>query len=63
MMVEVNCVKNQELGLWEATATLDLPTIRISRMKADKSEFKYDLKRAFSEIVEEIVEKAIEEDF
>ena len=62
-MIEINCTKIQELGIWEATATLELPPITVSRMKADKSEFKYDLKRAFSEIVEEIVEKAIEEDF
>ena len=62
-MIEINCTKIQELGIWEATATLELPPITVSRMKADKSEFKYDLKRAFSEVVEEIVEKAIEEDF
>ena len=62
-MIEINCTKIQDLGIWEATATLELPAITVSRMKADKSEFKYDLKRAFSEVVEEIVEKAIEEDF
>ncbi len=62
-MIEINCTKIKELGLWEATATLELPTITVSRLKADKSEFKYELKRAFSEVVEEIVEKAIEEDF
>ena len=62
-MVEVTCSRNKELGLWEATATIQLPPITVTRMKADKSDLKYELRRAFSEIVEEVVEKACDEDF
>ena len=62
-MIEVTCIKNKELGLWEATATIQLPPITVTRMKADKSDLKYEFRRAFSEIVEEIVEKGCEEDF
>jgi len=62
-MIEVNYSKVEELGLWEATATLELPAITLSRMKGDITEFKYEFKRAFSEVVEEIVEKAITENF
>ena len=61
-MLELTYAKNKELGLWEATATLQLPTVTLTRMKADKSDLKYELRRAFSEIVEEIVEKAVEDD-
>tara|TARA_Y100000401_G_C8262311_1_gene193965 strand:+ start:149 stop:337 length:189 start_codon:yes stop_codon:yes gene_type:complete len=62
-MVEVTCSRNKELGLWEATATIQLPPITVTRMKADKSDLKYEFRRAFSEIVEEVVEKACDEDF
>ena len=62
-MVEETCSKNKELGLWEATATIQLPPITVTRMKADKSYLKYEFWRALSEIVEEIVEKSCEEDF
>tara|TARA_R100000329_G_C7471566_1_gene166077 strand:+ start:262 stop:450 length:189 start_codon:yes stop_codon:yes gene_type:complete len=62
-MVDVVCSRNKELGLWEATATIQLPPITVTRMKADKSDLKYEFRRAFSEIVEEVVEKACDEDF
>ena len=62
-MVEVTCSRNKELGLWEATDTIQLPPITVTRMKADKSDLKYEFRRAFSEIVEEVVEKACDEDF
>ena len=62
-MVEVTCSRNKELGLWEATATIQLPPITVTRMKADKSDLKYEFRRAFSEIVEEVVEQACDEDF
>lgn len=61
-MFEINYSKNKELGLWEATGTLTLPTITLTRYKNDKSDFRYDMARAFSEIVEQIVEKAVEQE-
>ena len=61
-MLEVNYTKNKEFGLWEATATLTLPPITVTRYKSDKSDFRYELSRAFTEIVEQIVEKSIQED-
>ena len=51
-------VKNQELGLYEGTFTITLPPITVTRYKADRSDFKYEIRRAVSEIVEEVVEKA-----
>ena len=62
-MMDIDCYKNKELGLCEAKATIQLPPITVTRMKADKSDLKYEFRRAFSEIVEEIVEKGCEEDF
>ena len=61
-MLDVNYVKNKELGLWEATATLTLPPLTVVRLKKDKDDFRYELSRAFTDIVEQIVEKAVEDD-
>ena len=61
-MLDVKTVKNKDLGLWEITATLDLPPITITRLKKDKSDIQYELRNAFSEVVQEIVEKHCEED-
>ena len=54
-------VKDQELGLYEGTFTITLPPITVTRYKADRSDFKYEIRRAVSEIVEEVVEKAIDD--
>jgi len=61
-MFEVEYSKNKEFGLWEATATLTLPPITVTRYKGAMSDFRYDLSRAFMDIIVQIVEKAIEED-
>ena len=54
-------VKDQELGLYEGTFSITLPPITVTRYKADRSDFKYEIRRAVSEIVEEVVEKAIDD--
>ena len=53
--------KNQDLGLYEGTLTVQLPTISVTRYKADRNDFKYEMRRAVSEIVEEIIEKNIDD--
>ena len=53
--------KNADLGLYEGTLTAQLPTITVTRYKADRNDFKYEMRRAVEEIVGEIVEKAIDD--
>ena len=60
-MLDFNVTKNQDLGLYEGTLTVKLPEITVTRYKADRSDFKYEMRRAVSEIVEEIIEKRIED--
>jgi len=60
MTFEYNVVKNDEMGLYQGTLTVELPTITVTRFKADRNDFKYELRRAVSEIVEEIIEKNLE---
>ena len=37
---------NADLGLYEGTLSITLPTITVTRYKADRSDFKYELRRA-----------------
>ena len=61
-MLDIKTTKNKELGLWDITATLTLPPITVSRLKKDRSDIQYELRNAFSEVIQEIVEKHCEED-
>lgn len=61
MTSDFTVTKNTELGLYEGTFTVQLPTISVTRYKADRNDFKYEMRRAVSEIVEEIVEKVIDD--
>ena len=61
-MLDIKTTKNKELGLWEITATLNLPPITVTRLKKDRSDIQYELRNAFSEVIQEIVEKHCEED-
>jgi len=55
-MLDIKTKKN-DLGLWEAEATLNLPEVKVTIMKAEKDNLKYELQMRFSEIVNSYVEK------
>ena len=57
-MIELSVSKN-ELGLHEATCTLSLPAMTVTRAKADRDDLEYELRRAFEEIVGEIATKQL----
>ena len=61
-MLEINTTKNKELALWDITATLTLTPITVTRLKKDKNDVEYELRNAFSEVIQEIVEKHCEEE-
>ena len=61
-MIDLTITRN-ELGLHEATCTLDLPTMTVTRAKADRDDLEYELRRAFEELVGEVVTKQLKEEF
>ena len=61
-MLELNVTKN-DCGLQEATATLTIPPITVTRVKADRSDLQYELRRAFEELVGEVVTRQLKEEF
>jgi hypothetical protein len=62
-MIELNVTKQSELGLFQAEATLTLPPLTVVRHKADRDDLEYELRRAFEELVGEIVSKQIKDEF
>ena len=60
-MVDFQVKKNDDLNLYEGTLTVSIPEITVTRFKADRNDFKYETRRAVSEIVEEIIEKNIDD--
>ena len=61
-MIELTVFKN-DLGLHEATCTLTLPPITVSRAKADRDDLEYELRRALEEVVGEIATKQLKDEF
>lgn len=60
-MINYNVTKNVDLGLYECIMTVELPKITVVRYNADRNDFKYEMRRAVSEIVEEIIEKNLDD--
>ena len=61
-MIDLTVFKN-DLGLFQADATLTLPPITVTRAKADRDDLEYELRRAFEEIVGEIATKQLKDEF
>ena len=61
-MIELNITRN-DLGLHEATCSLSLPTMTVTRAKADRDDLEYELRRAFEELVGEVVTRQLKEEF
>ena len=61
-MIELTVTKN-DLGLFQADVTLTLPPLTISCQKADRDDLEYQIRNDFRELVEEIVNKQIKDEF
>ena len=59
----ISVTRNEELDLWQCDMTVDIPPITVRRFKNDRSDFKYDMQRAVTEIVEEYVANRLEDEF
>ena len=55
--LEFKIHKNDQLGLCEGTATLDLPPVTVTKFKARKDDLKYEFQSEFQNLVNEYIEK------
>ena len=60
-MIELNIFKNDELGLYQCDMTAKLPPISVTKYKKSRDDFRYEMQRAVNEIVDELIEQALED--
>ena len=60
-MIEFKIEKDEELGLYRCDMTADLAPIRVTKWKKSRDDFRYEMQRAINEIVDELVEQAMED--
>jgi len=61
-MIDLTVTKN-DLGLFQADVTLTLPPLTITCQKAERDDLEYQIRNDFRELVEEIVNKQIKDEF
>ena len=60
-MITISIQKNEELGLYQCDLTATLPPITVTKYKKSRDDFRYEMQRAVNEIVDELVEQALED--
>ena len=48
-------------GLYRCDMTVKLPEINVTKWKKSRDDFRYEMQRAVNEIVDELIEKALED--
>jgi hypothetical protein len=60
-MIQHTIEKDENLGLYCCTMTATLPSITVTKYKKSREDFRYEMQRALNEIVDELVEQALED--
>ena len=53
--------KDEELGLYRCDMVVNLPPIKVTKFKKSRDDFRYEMQRAVNEIVDELIEQALED--
>lgn len=53
--------RDEVTGVYKGTLDIKLPPICVTRYKADKNDFKYEMSRAVTDVVEAIIEKHMDD--
>ena len=59
-MIDFTVEKDEELGIFKGTMTVKLPEITVTRYKADRSDFKYEMQAVLNNVVEAVIEKHLD---
>ena len=60
-MIQHTIEKDENLGLYCCTMTATLPPITVTKYKKSRDDFRYEMQRAINEIVDELIEQALED--
>lgn len=60
-MISKEITVDDMVGLYRCDMVLKLPEIRVTRWKKSRDDFSYEMQRAVNEIVDELIEKALED--
>ena len=60
-MISKDITVDDMVGLYRCDMVLKLPEIRVTRWKKSREDFRYEMQRAVNEIVDELIEKALED--
>ena len=60
-MITISIQKNEELGPYQCDMTAALPPITVTKYKKSRDDFRYEMQRAVNEIVDELIEQALED--
>lgn len=60
-MIDFTIEKDDALGLYRCDMTCKLPPITVTKYKKSRDDFRYEMQRAINEIVDELVEQALED--
>jgi hypothetical protein len=60
-MISKDISVDDGVGLYRCDMVVNLPEIRVTRWKKSRDDFRYEMQRAVNEIVDELIEKALED--
>lgn len=60
-MISKEITVDDMVGLYRCDMTVVLPEIKVTRWKKSREDFRYEMQRAVNEIVDELIEKALED--
>ena len=60
-MISKEITVDDLVGLYRCDMVLNPPEIRVTRWKKSRDDFRYEMQRAVNEIVDELIEKALED--
>ena len=60
-MVDAKITVDDMLGLYRCDMTVELPPISVTKWKKSRDDFRYEMQRAVNEIVDELIEQALED--
>ena len=60
-MISKDISIDELVGLYRCDMTVNLPEIKVTRWKKSRDDFRYEMQRAVNEIVDELIEKALED--